>query len=58
MVSLSGGADSSAVVFLVALTLQRAAKELGREELNARLSYLAKEPEVRSILTCAARPFE
>ncbi len=59
VVSLSGGADSTAVVCLVALMYERALKELGREELNARLKYLKKPAlDVRSLLTCVYQATE
>ena len=44
VVSLSGGADSSAVLTLAALGLRFAERELGLEGLQAKLSYI---PEVR-----------
>jgi NAD+ synthase (glutamine-hydrolysing) len=58
VVSLSGGADSTAVSCLVAMTVHRAMNELGREEFLARLAHvpgLANESAagvVRSLLTC------
>ncbi|MCO4770657.1 MAG: NAD(+) synthase [Deltaproteobacteria bacterium] len=40
VVSLSGGADSAAVSALVALMVERALRELGRDGLEAKLAYL------------------
>ncbi len=60
VVSLSGGADSSAVCSLVYLMVEFALKELGLEELKKRLSYIstlssAKSAKqiVENLLTCA-----
>ena len=55
VVSLSGGADSAAVCTLVALMIERATKELGKDELLARLKYMKRTaaPDVRAILGSA-----
>jgi NAD+ synthase (glutamine-hydrolysing) len=59
VVSLSGGADSSAVCALVALMFERALKELGQEEFSARLAYLKKPVlDVRALLTCVYQATE
>jgi NAD+ synthase (glutamine-hydrolysing) len=60
VVSLSGGADSAAVCTLVALTIERAAKELGPTELLTRLKYMKRTapPDVKSILTCVYQATE
>ncbi len=61
IVSLSGGSDSSAVCCLVALMLERAAGELGKNGLRERLSYFKNTPDlqaVRSVLTCVYQATE
>jgi len=60
VVSLSGGADSSAVCCLVALTARRAAQELGREGALRALSYWGglAACDVRSLLTCVYQATE
>ncbi len=58
VVSLSGGADSTATACLVALCLRLAAQELGLEGLKKRLSYVDWAPEstledmIRQLLVC------
>ena len=55
VLSLSGGADSSACAVLCAHSIIRAEKSLGREELFRRLSYLNLDSErslVSQVLTC------
>ena len=62
VVSLSGGADSSAVSCLVALMVHRLLTEMGEEELLDRLAYLDRAPRgededlasawVRHLLLC------
>ncbi|MCY3023254.1 MAG: NAD+ synthetase [Planctomycetota bacterium] len=54
VVSLSGGADSSAVSCLVALMVERAVKELGGDEVLRKLPYWKglAAPEIRACLTC------
>ncbi len=47
VVSASGGADSSAVALLVALSIRWALRELGRDGLAERLDYL---PGIRALL--------
>jgi NAD+ synthase (glutamine-hydrolysing) len=42
VVSLSGGADSAAVSALVALTVERSLRELGRGDLGLKLGYLGQ----------------
>ena len=60
VVSLSGGADSSAVATLVAKMVESAVAELGLEKFKSRLAYVKRiqscesVPEmVRALLTCA-----
>jgi len=59
VVSLSGGADSSAVSCLCAMMVRRGVQELGREAWLAKLSYClelagvdADEAIIRKLLTC------
>ncbi|HYF52121.1 MAG TPA: NAD(+) synthase [Planctomycetota bacterium] len=63
IVSLSGGADSAACASLVAMTFERALKELGPQEFAARLGYIrgvsakslvkdGAEALTKSLLTC------
>lgn len=55
VVSLSGGADSSACAVLAAMSFKRAQDELGGESLRHKLAYFAPEgqvPEVRDMLAC------
>lgn len=49
VVSLSGGADSSATATLVALTVRRAAEQLGLETLRDRLDYVPGFDEVETV---------
>ncbi len=56
VVSLSGGADSTAVVALVALMVRRAMRELGSQGFQAKVPYmrgLTAEGAVRSLLLTA-----
>lgn len=55
VLSLSGGADSSASAVLCAEAVARAEKELGREALHQKLAYASldwEQPLVRQLLTC------
>ncbi len=59
VVSLSGGADSTAVSLLAAASITKALNELGGEEVASRLGYLPNQPKseapkewVRRLLTC------
>jgi NAD+ synthase (glutamine-hydrolysing) len=56
VVSLSGGADSAAVSCLVALSIERAIKELGKKEFANRFRHLkfskGETPGVKELLTC------
>ncbi len=55
VLSLSGGADSSACAVLCAKAIQRAEEELGKERLVERLAYAGLDPEqplVKQLLTC------
>lgn len=65
VVSLSGGADSSAITCLVALMVEGGVRELGREGLLARLSYHGELAEatttrdlVRRLLACVYQSTE
>ncbi|MEX2561406.1 MAG: NAD(+) synthase, partial [Pirellulales bacterium] len=65
VVSLSGGADSSAVACLVGLMVELGVRELGLEGFRARLAYLARAqaargvPElVESLLSCVYQATE
>ncbi len=61
MLSLSGGADSSACAVLIAKCFELAQKELGIEGLQKKLSYLKidwSKPLVSQLLTCVYQATE
>ncbi len=50
VLSLSGGADSSACAVLVAYMVQSAIKELGIQKFNKKINYIFSENEIKTLL--------